>query len=40
MVTGTQNFYCIKLKTVVACANMGFYKLMIHQTNFGLIRKV
>ena len=40
MVTGIKNFYCIKLKTVLACANMGFYKLMIDETNFGLIWKV
>ena len=37
MVTGIKNFYCIILKTVLACANMSFYKLMIDETNFGLI---
>ena len=37
MVTGIKNFCCIKLKTLLACANMGFYKVMITETNFGLI---
>ena len=37
MVTGIKNFYCIRLKTVLACAKMSFYKFVIDQTNFGLI---
>ena len=37
MDTGIKNFYRIKLRTVLACAIMGFYKLMIDQTNIGLI---
>ena len=37
MDAGIKNLYRIKLKTVLACANMGFYKLMIDQINFGLI---
>ena len=35
-----EDFYRIKLRTVLACTNMGFYKLMIDQTNFDLIWKV
>ena len=34
---GFKNFYRIKLRTVLACANVGLFKLMINQTNFGLI---
>ena len=36
MDTGAENFYRIKLRTVLARANMGFYKFMFAQTNFGL----
>ena len=35
-----KSFYRIKLRTVLACAIMGFYKHNIDQTNFGLIWKV
>ena len=34
---GIKNFYRIKVRTVLACVNMGFYKLIIDHTNFGLI---
>ena len=37
VVTGIKNLNCIKSKTVLTCANMGFYKIMIDETNFGLI---
>ena len=37
MDTDIEGFYRIKLRTVLACANMGFYKLMNDQINFGLI---
>ena len=37
MDTGIKNFYPIKFRTVLAFANMGFNKLMIDLTNFGLI---
>ena len=32
-----EDFYRIKLRTILACTNMGFYKLVIDQTNFDLI---
>ena len=37
MDTGIKNFYRTKLRAVLTCANIGFYKLVIDQTNFGLI---
>ena len=40
MDTGIKNFYRIKLRIVLASAVMGFYKLIIDQTNFRLIWKV
>ena len=40
MVTGIKNFYCMMLKTVLTCATTDFYKLMIDQTNFGLISNI
>ena len=35
-----KNFYRIELRAVLACANIGFYTLIIDQTNFGLNWKV
>ena len=37
---GCGHRYRIKLRTVLACAIMGFYMLMIDQANFVLIGKV